>query len=152
MPNRRRFMVPAIRDEVERHENVITLQDGMQVAPGEGEFIEAHTDITGLDPIEKSARRGTKTTAERVLQAQRILPHRSTVTPQMQVIHERRFNAWKQGLSCEAIAELEDVAPFAVERSEFHVVAFAGHGGSARPKPTCRDQFAQRTRPEICTS
>src|SRR5438552_9129479 len=117
MPNRRRFMVPAIPDEGARHENVITLQDGMQVAPGEGEFIEAHTDISGLDPIEKSARRGTKTKAERDLQAQRILPHRSTVTPQMQVIHERRFNAWKQGLSCEAIAELEDVAPFAVERS-----------------------------------
>src|SRR5437867_7308449 len=96
MPNRRRFMIPAIRDEVARHENVITLQDGMQVAPGEGEFIEAHTDITGLDPIEKFARRGTKTTAERALQAQCILPHRSTVTPQMQVIHERRFNAWKQ--------------------------------------------------------
>ncbi|PYV63001.1 MAG: hypothetical protein DMG97_38910 [Acidobacteria bacterium] len=35
----------------------------------------------------------------------------------MQVIHERRFNAWKQGLSSEAIAELEEVAPFAVERS-----------------------------------
>jgi len=110
-------MVPEIRDEIARHEKVITLQDGMQVVPGEGEFIEAHTDITGLDPIEKSARRGTKTTAERALQAQRILPHRSTVTPQMQVIHERRFNAWKQGLSCEAIADLEDVAPFAVERS-----------------------------------
>src|SRR5437899_2061401 len=117
MPNRRRFMVPAIRDEVARHENVITLQDGMQVAPGEGEFIEAHTDTAGLDPIERSARRGTKTAAERDLQAQRILPHRSTVTPQMQIIHERRFNAWKQGLSCEAIAELEGVAPFAVERS-----------------------------------
>src|SRR5439155_13971331 len=63
------------------------------------------------------ARRGTKTAAERALQAQRILPHRSAATPQMQVIHERRFTAWKQGLSCEAIAELEDVAPFAVERS-----------------------------------
>src|SRR5437667_12357685 len=116
MPNRRRFRVPAIRDEVARHENVITLQDGMQVAPGEGEFIEAHTDITGLDPIEKSARRGTKTTAERALQAQRILPHRSTVTPQMQVIHERRLNAWRQGLSCESFAELEEFAEFPVER------------------------------------
>jgi len=123
MPNRRRFMVPEIHDEVARRKNVITLQDGMQVAPGEGEFIEAHTDITGLDPIEKSARRGTKTNAERDLQAQRILPHRSTVTPQMQVIHERRFNAWKQGLSCEAIAELEDVAPFAVERSVNYVLS-----------------------------
>src|SRR5438128_6903360 len=123
MPNRRRFMVPAIRDEVARHENVITLQDGMQVAPGEGEFIEAHTDTAGLDPIERSARRGTKTAAERDLQAQRILPHRSTVTPQMQIIHERRFNAWKQGLSCEAIAELEGVAPFAVERSVNYVMS-----------------------------
>src|SRR5437667_1074076 len=116
MPNRRRFRVPATAEAI-AEPDVNSVQDNMQVAPGEGELIEAHTDITGLDPIEKSARRGTKTTAERALQAQRILPHRSTVTPQMQVIHERRFNAWKQGLSCEAIAELEDVAPFAVERS-----------------------------------
>src|SRR5437773_11876624 len=116
MPNRRRFMVPEIRDEIARHEKVITLQDGMQVVPGEGEFIETHTDITGLDPIEKSARRGTKTTAERALQAQRILPHRSTSTPQIQAIHERRFNAWQQGLSCEAVADLEAVTPYAVER------------------------------------
>src|SRR5436309_9392170 len=72
MPNRRRFMVPEIRDEIARHEKVITLQHGMQVVPGEGEFVQAHTDITGLDPIEKSARRGTKTAAERDLQAQRI--------------------------------------------------------------------------------
>jgi hypothetical protein len=41
----------------------------------------------------------------------------------MQVIHERRFNAWKQGLSCEAIAKLEDVAPFAVERSVNYVLS-----------------------------
>jgi len=68
-------MVPEIHDEVARRKNVITLEVGMQVAPGEGEVIEAHTDITGLDPIEKFARRGTKTTAERALQAQCILPH-----------------------------------------------------------------------------
>ena len=106
MPNRRRFRIAATADAIARCD-VNSPQDEMQVAPGEGEFIETHTDITGLDPIEKSARRGTKTTAERALQAQRILPHRSTITPQMQVIHERRFNAWKQGLSCEAVADLE---------------------------------------------
>src|SRR5881296_1899320 len=122
MPNRRRFRVPVAEDIAPR-ERMIPLQDEMQVAPGEGEFIEAHTDTAGLDPIEKSARRGTKTKVERDLQAQRILPHRSTVTPQMQVIHERRFNAWKQGLSCEAIAELEEVAPFAVERSVNYVLS-----------------------------
>src|SRR5213594_2571756 len=116
MPNRRRFRISATTDAIARCD-VNSPQDGMQAAPGEGEFVEAQTDTEGLDPIEKSARRGTKTAGERELQAQRILPHRSTVTPQMQVIHERRFNAWKQGLSCEAIAELEDVAPFAVERS-----------------------------------
>src|SRR5881396_1403705 len=110
MPNRRRFRTHFSAD-------LASPQAGIQLAPGEVEFVQTQTDSEGLDPIEKSARRGTKTAAQRDLQAQRILPHRSTVTPQMQVIHERRFNAWKQGLSCEAIAELEEVAPFAVERS-----------------------------------
>src|SRR5690242_17744555 len=103
MPNRARFRVHAI----EEVGTVTTAQDAMQLAPREVEFLESHTGADGLDPIERSARRGTKTAAERELQTQRILPHRSTVTPQMQVIHERRFNAWKQGLSCESIAELE---------------------------------------------
>ena len=117
MPNRRRFRIQGTAGLSVPCGQVASPQERMQVSPGEVEFVEAHTDSAGLDPIEKSARRGTKTAAERALQAQRILPHRSTVTPQMQVIHERRFNAWKQGLSCEAIADLEDVAPFAVERS-----------------------------------
>ena len=77
MPNRRRFRAMSTAEAIAEREPVISPQDEMQVAPGELDFVEAHTDLTGLDPIETSAGRGTKTTAERDLQAQRILPHRS---------------------------------------------------------------------------
>src|SRR5439155_11396974 len=110
MPNRRRLRVPATAEAI-AEPDVNSVQDNMQVAPGEGEFIEAHTDITGLDPIEKSARRGTKTAAERDLQAQRILPHRSTVTPQMQVIHERRFNPGSKVYRVRLLPNLRTLRP-----------------------------------------
>lgn len=90
----------------------------IQATASEHEFVTNYS-VNGIDPIELEYRRNRngKTDLDRAIQLQRLLPHRSSVSPEMAQVHDRRFMLWKQGYSQTEISALEDVEDTAVARS-----------------------------------
>jgi hypothetical protein len=122
MPRRKRYALPEDipQPSFTEYERGVSIQeDFVQPLALESTIVAELTDAEGLDPVEQEGRRGnrTMTEAERALAVQRLLPHRSTLTPAMQAIHERRFALWLAGVSMDEIAEVESVDNSLVQRS-----------------------------------
>lgn len=123
MPRRKRYALPEDipQPSFTEYERGVSIQeDFVQPLALEAQLVRDLTDAEGLDPVEQEGRRrGTRTMseAERALSVQRLLPHRSTLTPAMQAIHERRFALWLAGVSMDEIAEVESVDNTLVQRS-----------------------------------